>query len=61
MPGRINRVHLSNLRPGYTAWGGCSEMCGVNHYQISIELEVLRKADFCIWGLIIIFCDIKMD
>lgn len=31
VPGRVNTSHLSELRPGFTAWGGCSEMCGVNH------------------------------
>ena len=31
VPGRVNSTHLRALRPGFRAWGGCSEICGVNH------------------------------
>lgn len=31
IPGRVNTAHFTDLRPGFRGWGGCSEMCGVNH------------------------------
>jgi len=46
VPGRVNTAHLSDLRPGFTAWGGCSEICGVNHWQMRAEVEVLSVSDF---------------
>nr|YP_006576404.1 cytochrome c oxidase subunit II [Nuttallia olivacea]AEV94298.1 cytochrome c oxidase subunit II [Nuttallia olivacea] len=49
VPGRVNTVHLSNLRPGTTLWGGCSEMCGVNHWHMSTEVEVITMKDFVYW------------
>lgn len=52
VPGRVNSAHLSNLRPGFTAWGGCSEICGLNHWQIRAEVEVLRPEDFITWALV---------
>jgi len=59
VPGRLNTVHLRNLRPGFTSWGGCSEMCGVNHWQIRVEVEVLRPKDYCLWIFTVIYHDIK--
>nr|WNI01730.1 COX2 [Donax trunculus] len=50
IPGRINSIMLNNLRPGYVAWGGCSEMCGVNHWQMAVEVEVLSRQDFYQWA-----------
>nr|YP_010447196.1 cytochrome c oxidase subunit II [Donax dysoni]UTM92204.1 cytochrome c oxidase subunit 2 [Donax dysoni] len=59
VPGRVNTAHLSNLRPGFTAWGGCSEMCGVNHWQMSAEVEVLSLSDFILWVLTWVYTDLK--
>lgn len=58
VPGRVNSAHLSNLRPGFTAWGGCSEICGINHWQIRAEVEVLRYEDFITWALIWFYSDL---
>nr|WNI01720.1 COX2 [Donax vittatus] len=55
IPGRINSAYINNVRPGYTAWGGCSEMCGVNHWQMSAEVEVLSQQDFYQWALCMIY------
>nr|QNV49109.1 cytochrome c oxidase subunit II [Gari togata] len=59
VPGRINAVHLSNIRPGYTSWGGCSEMCGVNHWQMVAEVEVLSKRDFLLWLFSMVYFELK--
>lgn len=59
VPGRVNTAHLSDLRPGFTAWGGCSEMCGINHWQMSAEVEVLRVSDFILWILTWVYSDMK--
>nr|YP_009431955.1 cytochrome c oxidase subunit II [Donax variegatus]ATA66404.1 cytochrome c oxidase subunit II [Donax variegatus] len=58
VPGRVNASHLSNLRPGYTGWGGCSEMCGLNHWQMSAEVEVLSQEDFALWALVWLYSDL---
>nr|YP_006576380.1 cytochrome c oxidase subunit II [Iridona iridescens]AEV94274.1 cytochrome c oxidase subunit II [Iridona iridescens] len=59
VPGRVNTAHLSDLRPGFAAWGGCSEMCGVNHWQMSAEVEVLSVSDFVLWILTWVYSDMK--
>lgn len=59
IPGRINTVQLSGLRPGFSAWGGCSEICGVNHWQIGAEVEVLRRKDFNLWLLTLVYHELK--
>nr|YP_006576392.1 cytochrome c oxidase subunit II [Hiatula diphos]YP_009642891.1 cytochrome c oxidase subunit II [Hiatula acuta]AEV94286.1 cytochrome c oxidase subunit II [Hiatula diphos]QCQ20455.1 cytochrome c oxidase subunit II [Hiatula acuta] len=59
VPGRVNTAHLSDLRPGFTAWGGCSEMCGVNHWQMSAEVEVLSISDFILWVMTWVYSDLK--
>lgn len=59
VPGRVNTSHLSDLRPGFSGWGGCSEMCGVNHWQIRAEVEVLRIEDFIIWVITWVYSDLK--
>nr|YP_006576416.1 cytochrome c oxidase subunit II [Semele scabra]AEV94310.1 cytochrome c oxidase subunit II [Semele scabra] len=58
VPGRVNTAHLSGLRPGFVAWGGCSEMCGVNHWQMSAEAEVLTAEDFIVWCLMWAYSDV---
>ena len=57
IPGRVNGVHLRNLRPGFVAWGGCSEMCGVNHWQMGAEAEVLSPVDFYLWIFVMVIID----
>lgn len=59
VPGRINSVHLRDLRPGFRAWGGCSEICGVNHWQMGAEIEVLRRKDYNTWLLTLVYYDMK--
>nr|WNI01740.1 COX2 [Donax semistriatus] len=59
IPGRINSAYINNMRPGYTAWGGCSEMCGVNHWQMSAQLEVLSQKDFYQWALCMVYLSMK--
>lgn len=59
VPGRVNTSHLADLRPGFSGWGGCSEMCGVNHWQIRAEVEVLSVEDFILWVMTWIYCDMK--
>lgn len=59
VPGRVNTSHLVDLRSGFSGWGGCSEICGINHWQISAEVEVLRVEDFILWILTWVYSDIK--
>ena len=50
VPGRINETWFEVL-PGKegTYFGQCSELCGVNHYKMPIEVEVVSKAAFKTW------------
>jgi len=50
VPGRINETWFEVL-PGKegTYFGQCSELCGINHYKMPIEVEVVSKADFAAW------------
>jgi len=50
VPGRINETWFEVL-PGKegTYFGQCSELCGVNHFKMPIEVEVVSKADFAAW------------
>lgn len=45
VPGRINQQILSVPLMG-TSWGQCSELCGVNHAFMPIEIKVLAFSDF---------------
>ena len=45
MPGRLNQVILKIPLMG-TSWGQCSELCGVNHAYMPIEIKVLHHGDF---------------
>jgi len=45
VPGRINQQILSIPLTG-TSWGQCSELCGVNHAYMPIEVKVLAFGDF---------------
>jgi len=50
VPGRINETWFQVL-PGKegTYFGQCSELCGINHYKMPIEVEVVSKAEFNRW------------
>src|SRR5690606_35046520 len=45
IPGRLNQVLLTTPYYG-TSWGQCSELCGVNHAFMPIEVKVLSFGDF---------------
>jgi heme/copper-type cytochrome/quinol oxidase subunit 2 len=45
VPGRINQQIL-NVPLNGTSWGQCSELCGVNHAYMPIEVKMLHFADF---------------
>jgi cytochrome c oxidase subunit 2 len=50
VPGRINETWFE-VNPGKegTYFGQCSELCGVNHYKMPIEIEVVSKEEFQSW------------
>lgn len=45
IPGRINQVSFLGLGWG-TYWGQCSELCGINHGFMPIEVRILPLADY---------------
>lgn len=45
VPGRINQVSLKLLFSG-TSWGQCSELCGVNHGFMPIEIRAMHLSEF---------------
>jgi hypothetical protein len=45
VPGRANQL-LLNIPLVGTSWGQCSELCGVNHAYMPIEVKVLCFGDF---------------
>lgn len=47
-PGRTNETWFRADVPG-VFYGMCSELCGVNHYFMPIEVHALPKADFDAW------------
>ncbi len=47
-PGRINETWVRITEPG-TYYGMCSELCGVNHYFMPIQVEALSKEDYQAW------------
>lgn len=47
-PGRINETWVRITQPG-TYYGMCSELCGVNHYFMPIQVVALSKEDFAAW------------
>ncbi len=50
IPGIINETWFEVFegKEG-TYFGQCSELCGVNHYYMPIEVKVVSKADFNTW------------
>lgn len=49
VPGRINEVWFRADREG-TFYGQCSELCGVNHFFMPIEMRVVSEAQFAEWA-----------
>lgn len=47
-PGRLNETWFRADVPG-VFYGMCSELCGVNHYFMPIEVHALSKPDFDAW------------
>lgn len=45
IPGRINQVIFKTGFCG-TSWGQCSEICGVNHSYMPIEVRVIEMSDY---------------
>ena len=48
VPGIINETWFEVREEG-TYYGPCSEICGVSHYYMPIEVKVVSKADFAQW------------
>jgi cytochrome c oxidase subunit II len=48
VPGRINRTWFKALRTG-TFYGQCSELCGMAHYAMPIEVKIVNDADYAAW------------
>ena len=48
IPGRLNETWFRVLKEG-TYYGQCSELCGVNHGFMPIEVHVVSKAQFNSW------------
>jgi cytochrome c oxidase subunit 2 len=47
-PGRINETWFRATKTG-TYYGQCSELCGVNHGFMPVEVRVVSKAEFARW------------
>ena len=48
IPGRINQINLFLNRPGIY-FGQCSEICGINHRFIPIQIESITLNKFIYW------------
>jgi len=48
VPGRLNETWVRITKPGIY-YGQCSEICGVKHAYMPIEIHALPKADFERW------------
>jgi cytochrome c oxidase subunit 2 len=48
IPGRVNQGWINVERPG-TYYGQCSELCGVNHAYMPIEVRAVPRAEFDRW------------
>lgn len=48
VPGRLNETWFRADRVG-TFYGQCSELCGINHAFMPIEIKVVSQADFDAW------------
>lgn len=47
-PGRINETWFAANKPG-VYYGQCSELCGVNHYFMPIQVVAVPPAEFDAW------------
>jgi len=50
IPGRLNQVSLDINREG-TFYGQCSELCGVNHGFMPIQIEAVKLENYVEWLL----------
>ena len=48
MPGRINETWFKAEKVG-TYYGQCSELCGIKHAFMPIEVKVVSEEDYQIW------------
>jgi len=48
VPGIINETWFRAEREG-TFYGQCSEICGIKHYYMPIEVKVVSKAEYASW------------
>jgi len=48
VPGIINETWFRAEREG-TFYGQCSEICGIKHYYMPIEVKVVSKAEYAKW------------
>jgi cytochrome c oxidase subunit 2 len=48
IPGRINQLNFISVLPG-VLYGQCSEICGRQHSNIPICVELLKLSDFNLW------------
>jgi cytochrome c oxidase subunit 2 len=48
IPGRLNETWVKIERPGLY-FGQCSQLCGINHGFMPIEVEALSKPQFAAW------------
>jgi cytochrome c oxidase subunit 2 len=49
IPGRVNEVWFNARRPG-VYYGQCSELCGVDHAFMPIQVNVVSQAEFTRWA-----------
>lgn len=49
VPGVINETWFEVYKEG-TYYGQCSEICGILHYKMPIEVKVVSKAEFARWA-----------
>nr|AKM70251.1 cytochrome oxidase subunit II [Aiceona himalaica] len=48
IPGRMNQINLFLNRPGMF-FGQCSEICGINHSFMPIQIESINLKNFILW------------
>ncbi|MFN3931911.1 MAG: cytochrome c oxidase subunit II [Brevundimonas sp.] len=48
VPGRVNETWFRAERPGIY-YGQCSELCGVDHAFMPIQINVVSRAEFATW------------
>lgn len=48
VPGLVNETWFEVYKEG-TYYGQCSEICGIRHYKMPIEVRAVSKADFNQW------------